>query len=128
MGGLFAHDLVALEEAADCAIAKGQALFAQAVTQFLDGDIGRGVEQSRDCRPMGLNLVGFAITALNSRLGITLFPLARSPANHARRADLKSLGSLPAGNGPCNTEGHVREDPSTAVSPCPPASRPGEAA
>lgn len=33
---------------------------------------------------------------------MTLFTLARSPAAHARGADAKSLGSLPAGNAPCN--------------------------
>lgn len=92
----FARDLMALEEAADRAIAKGQALFAQAMTQFLDGDFRRRLMQSQDRRPMGINPVRLAVSALSSRLRIALLPLARSPAAYARRAYTKSLGS-PAG-------------------------------
>src|SRR5215204_4437475 len=103
----FARDLMALEEAADHAIAKGQALFAQAMTQFLDGDIGRRLEQSHDRRPMGINPVRLAVSALNSRLRIALLPLARSPAAYARRAYTKSLGSLPARNAAPNTGKHT---------------------
>ena len=87
---------MAIEETADRAIAKGQALFVQAMTQFLDGDIGRRLEQDHDCRPMGINPMRLAISALSLRLGIALLPLARSPAAYARRAYPKSLGSLPA--------------------------------
>jgi hypothetical protein len=65
---LFTRDLVALEEAADCAITKRQSLFAQAITQFLDGDVGGGLEQSHDRRLMGINPVRLAISA-GHRLG-----------------------------------------------------------
>ena len=82
----FTRDLVTLEEAADRAIAKGQALFAQAMTQFLDGDIGRCLEQSHDRRLMAINPMRLAISALSSWLGIALHPLAHSPAAHACRA------------------------------------------
>lgn len=48
------------------------------------------------------------------RLGLsaTLFPLARSPAAHARRLAPNRSAALPAGNAPCNTGKDVREGPS----------------
>ena len=66
------------------------------MTQFLDGDIGRRPKQSHDRRLMSINPMRLAISALSSWLGITVLPLARSPAAYTRRAYPKSLGSLPA--------------------------------
>jgi hypothetical protein len=86
---------VTLKEAADRAIAKGQALFAQAMTQFRDGDIGRCLEQSHDRRSMSINPMRLAISALNSWLGIVLLPRAHSPINCAipRASDPSSPSS-----------------------------------
>jgi len=57
----FTRDLVALEEAADRATLKRQALLALAITQSLDGDFGRALEQNHARRLIGINPITLAI-------------------------------------------------------------------
>ena len=58
----FARDLVALEEATDRPIAERETFLVQAITQFLDGDIGGCLEQGQDRHLMGIDPVGLAIS------------------------------------------------------------------
>jgi hypothetical protein len=90
----FARDLVALEEAANRAIAEDQTPIGQTTARFFQRHVGRLVQEPEDRRTMSLDPAGATVPAQRLRLRIALLAFELAPTVDARGADTEPLARL----------------------------------
>jgi len=107
----FARDLVALEEAADRAVAEDQTLVGQLATQFLQRDVRSLLQQGQDRRTIRLDPSRTPVSAQRLRLRIALLAFQFAPTADAGGADTEPLRRLAMRQ----TCGNCRQNPNPKI-------------